>query len=216
MLATEDGGKTWAVQQRGGQRAGVMFVHSSPDTIPLEAVAKLGGDEGYLTAAVRVTSADPTTAPMKHAGDPQRWSEAVRRAGGTAGECLWQFPLASHQTGLTAEQLIGNWDKLHGGTAGEMLLRQLVLAIRMWQPEVVGTDPAGKEDALVDVAVRGGVRSRRRPEGIPGTVGATRAAVGGEETPYGLASPDAGRNLPEHITLDGAQPPPRSATVHAT
>src|SRR5207237_108591 len=91
VLATEDGGKTWAVQQCGGQRAGVMCVHATPDTIPLEAVAKLGGDEGYLTAAVRVTSADPASAPMKHAGDPQRWAEAVRRAGGAAGECLWQF-----------------------------------------------------------------------------------------------------------------------------
>src|SRR5207302_10230187 len=103
-------GKSWKVQQRGGHRVAALFIHAGPGTTPLEAVAHLA-DDGYLTAAVRVMSADPAAALPRQAADPQRWAEAQRRCGGAAGEWLWQFPLAAHQVGLPAKELVAYWDK---------------------------------------------------------------------------------------------------------
>src|SRR5205807_5435934 len=74
ILATADGGRSWAVQRRGGQRAAVLFVHARPSGATSETVAALGAEEGYLTAAVRVTAADPTTADVRHATDAARWA----------------------------------------------------------------------------------------------------------------------------------------------
>src|SRR5207237_4932210 len=55
VLGTTDGGRTWTVQRRGGQRAAVLFIHARADDAALETVAALGAEDGYLTAAVRVT-----------------------------------------------------------------------------------------------------------------------------------------------------------------
>ncbi|HLW65862.1 MAG TPA: YCF48-related protein, partial [Gemmataceae bacterium] len=130
ILTTEDGGQTWKVQRRGGQRAAVMFIQASEKNLPLESIVQLGADEGYLCTAIRVTCADPASAPLSRANDAQRFSEGLRLAGGAAGESLWQFPLAAHQTELEAKDMLGSWDRLHGQKAKETLLRQLVLAIR--------------------------------------------------------------------------------------
>jgi photosystem II stability/assembly factor-like uncharacterized protein len=142
ILATTDGGKNWKIQRRGGERAAVLFIHAGPRTLPLDAMTQLGADDGYLIAALRVISADPTTAPIKRASDPQRWSQAVRSAGGAVGASMWQFPLQSAQASLGAKELLTTFDPLHGNRAGEMMLRHLVLALRMWQPDVVVCDDA--------------------------------------------------------------------------
>jgi photosystem II stability/assembly factor-like uncharacterized protein len=159
ILATEDGGKTWEVQRRGGGRAAVLLVHARPGGVPLETVAGLGGDEGYLTAAVRVVAPDPATAAPARSAEAHRFAAAVRSAGGGAGESLWQFPLPQHLAGGDKAALLKGWDGRHGGRAAEELLRQLVLALRVWRPEVVVTDAAAgadatPADALIVEAVR--------------------------------------------------------------
>src|SRR6185295_13109548 len=62
ILGTADGGKTWTVQRRGGQRAAVLFANARPAGLPLDTVARVGGQEGYLTTSVRVTTADSASA----------------------------------------------------------------------------------------------------------------------------------------------------------
>ncbi|HYP64355.1 MAG TPA: YCF48-related protein, partial [Acidocella sp.] len=208
ILGTEDGGRTWRIQQCAGERsahrAAVVFLHASPETLPLEALASLGGDEGYLAAAVRVTAADPTAAPLKRAADPQRWAEAVRRAGGAAGECLWQFPLAQYQANLPAKELMAAWDKLHDGHAAEMLLRQLVLSLRIWQPDVVVTDPSGSDDSLVDVAVREAFVRAADPNAFPEQLEQLGLKPCTAKKLYGLAA--NGVKLPEQVVMDGTLP----------
>lgn len=140
ILATTDGGKTWQAQQRGGQRLAVLQVHARPDSTLLDATALLGGRDGYLTGVVRVTAPDGTTAALGRASEGARFSAAVRLAGGAAGEMLWQFPLGSHLTGTNRDDLLLAWNQLHGGEAADQLLRQLVLALRVWRPLVVITD----------------------------------------------------------------------------
>jgi photosystem II stability/assembly factor-like uncharacterized protein len=140
ILATSDGGKTWKVQQHGGSRAAVLFVHARPDGIPLDTAAILGGSDGYLAAALRVTAPDPNSAAPEQAAAATRLAAALRQAGGAAGEMLWQFPMPRHLADAGKEELLGYWNRLHGNRADREILRQLVLALRIWRPDVVITD----------------------------------------------------------------------------
>jgi photosystem II stability/assembly factor-like uncharacterized protein len=159
ILATADGGKSWVIQQHGGERAATLFIHARMDGLPVDAVAAVGGEEGYLTAALRVVVSDPASAPLWRASEPQRLAAAMRQAGGAASEMLWQFPAAQHYDRTAKLDLLKAWDRLHADRAREDLLRQLVLALRIWQPEVLITDNPDEKatglaaDALVAEAV---------------------------------------------------------------
>ncbi|MBY0455821.1 MAG: hypothetical protein K2V38_00630, partial [Gemmataceae bacterium] len=140
ISATLDGGKTWKVQKAGGQRAATLFLHASAKSAPLDVVASVGAADGHLCAVTSLMNPDSATADPKRATDALRLRHAVRHAGGAAAEGGWAFPLSAHLSGLPARDLLASWDKLHGGKAHEQLLRQAVLAVRVWQPEVVVCD----------------------------------------------------------------------------
>jgi hypothetical protein len=95
----------------------------------------------------------------------------VRGAGGAAGETLWQFPLPQHLAGSDKADLLKSWEGRHGGAATEELLRQLVLTLRAWRPEVVVTDgdggDAGPGDLLVREAVREAFKRAADPAAFP-------------------------------------------------
>jgi photosystem II stability/assembly factor-like uncharacterized protein len=173
ILTTEDGGTSWRVQRRGGQRAALLFVHARAAGVPLEAVAALGGEEGYLTATIRIVGPDPKSAALSRASDPQRLAAAARQAGGAASEMLWQFPAPQHVARSSTAELIKSWERLHADRAPEELLRQLVLAIRIWQPSVVVTDPDDEQpgrlasDMLVGQAVRAAFKRAADPRAFP-------------------------------------------------
>jgi len=160
ILATIDGGKTWKVQQRAGARAAVLLVHARPSGLPVDTVALLGGQDGYLTTAVLVTAPDPTSANMGHAQDPSRLAAAVRKAGGAAGEMFWQFPISQHLARADEREILKDWDRMHSDRSSAGLLRHLVLTIRMWRPDVLITDfPDSKisgwtSDSLIVQALR--------------------------------------------------------------
>lgn len=147
ILSTPDGGNSWRVQQRGGQRAAVLFIHARASGLPVDTVSVLGGEDGYLAAGLRVLAPDPATAALSKAGDAQRFAAAVRLAGGAAGEMLWQFPLPQHLAGAGKLGMLEAWNRLHGDRATDELLRQLVLALRMWRPSVVVTDHPDEQAA---------------------------------------------------------------------
>jgi photosystem II stability/assembly factor-like uncharacterized protein len=140
ILTTENGGKNWKLQRRGGQRAAVLFIHSRPTGMQVDTVAVLGGQEGYLTVGLRANGSDPLSAAPGRASEGLRFAAAVRMAGGTAGEMLWQFPVPQHLATAEGNDLLKSWDQLHAERSAEELLRQLVLALRIWRPEVVVTD----------------------------------------------------------------------------
>lgn len=155
ILGTTDGGRNWTVQRRGGQRAATLFVHAKNVDVPLETVALLGAEDGYLTTSIRVTAADPATAALPRSADNFRWSAAARKAGGASADCLSAFPLAQHHDGATRSELLDAWTGAIGGNASEALVRQIALQIRTWQPEVVVTDFAGAPlETIVVEAVR--------------------------------------------------------------
>jgi photosystem II stability/assembly factor-like uncharacterized protein len=160
VVATSDGGKTWQVQRRGGQRAAVLFLHARPGGIPLDTVAQLGGQDGYLCAALRVTASDLATAALDRSMEGARFAAAVRQAGGAAGEMLWPFPISSHLLRVPRMELLRAWNAMQEDQAADQLLRQLVLTIRMWKPAVLITDSSEEKangfgcDALLAEAVQ--------------------------------------------------------------
>jgi photosystem II stability/assembly factor-like uncharacterized protein len=156
-VATNDGGKTWQVQHRGGEHAAVLSIHARPAGIPLDTAALLGEQDGYLTANLVVAAPESTSADLGRSGAEFRTNEAYRQAGGAVSESLWQFPIASHLTHTDRDMLIASWNKLHGGRAPEEFLRQVVLAIRAYRPEVILTDCLESDncaDALTAEAVK--------------------------------------------------------------
>lgn len=160
ILNTTDGGKTWRVQRRGGQRCAVLLISSRPSRLPADAIAVAGARDGYLAAAFCVNAADPAGAPSDEAHEGVRFAAAVRKAGGAAGEVLWQFPLADYMAEAGKPDLLKAWDGPHAGRAAEDYLRQVVLALRVWRPDVVVTDHPDADrnpnpaDALVAEAAR--------------------------------------------------------------
>jgi photosystem II stability/assembly factor-like uncharacterized protein len=140
ILHTADGGQNWRVQHRGGQRAALLFVHARPTGLPVDTVAQFGGEEGYLATGLRISSADPLSSPPERAAEPERLAAAMRLAGGAAGEVLWQFPVPQHLARAERNELIQSWNLLYADHAAQELLRQLVLAIRIWRPSVILTD----------------------------------------------------------------------------
>lgn len=173
VLATVDGGKTWSVQRQGGMRSAILFVHANAKSVPLDTVAALGGEEGYLAAALSVTCADPATFAKKYnsdaeriaaamkAADPLRATDnerlglAMRLSGGAAGEVMWQFPIAGFQESPSAQAILDTWAEKHDEKAANAMLRQIVLALRTWRPDVIVTDPPSDELAkAVNLVVR--------------------------------------------------------------
>jgi photosystem II stability/assembly factor-like uncharacterized protein len=169
ILATTDGGKTWKLQRRGGQRTAALFVNARAAGAPLEAIALVGGQDGYLTASLRVTAADPASAAPARAADGIRFAAAVRQAGGAAAETLWQFPVPSYLAHSSRDDLLPAWDQRHAGRAAEQLLRQAVLALRVWRPDVVVTDAPGAPgaDGLVAEAMREAFKAAADPKMFP-------------------------------------------------
>jgi photosystem II stability/assembly factor-like uncharacterized protein len=177
ILTTSDGGLTWNVQRQGGKRAAVLMVHARLEDVPVDAVALLGADEGYLAAVLQVTTPDPATAPLRRAAERARSGVALRQAGAAAAESLWQFPLPHYLAQAGGEDVLKHWHKGHAGRAERELLRQLVLALRLWRPEVVITDPASAPasarrvprpvGALIAEALQEAVRQAEDPASFP-------------------------------------------------
>ena len=139
----------------------------------MDTIARLGGEDGYLVSALWVTASDPASASFRQAAESQRWSAAVRLAGGAAGETLWQFPLPQHLVRASGNDLLKSWDRLHDGKAAEELLRQLVLAIRIWRPSVIVTDHPDSavtgcpSEAVVAEAVHQAFQRAADPKAFP-------------------------------------------------
>jgi photosystem II stability/assembly factor-like uncharacterized protein len=178
ILGTADGGKTWKIQRRGGHRAAVLIVTARAEGLPAGTIAVLGGDEGYLCAAVRVSCADPASAAPGQATEDARLAEAVRLAGGCAGEVLGRFPLPQHLMYADAATFARAWGRSQDEARGlDELERQLVLAIRIWRPDVIITDnpdprsPTGQSGALVALVTRRAFQRAGQADVYPEQIG---------------------------------------------
>jgi photosystem II stability/assembly factor-like uncharacterized protein len=198
IVATADGGRSWRIQHRGGDRTPVLFVHARAAGSCIDAVAAVGAREGFLTAGVCVTAPELRSAAPRHVADGPRFAAAMRQAGGAAGEMLWQFPLPSHLRYAGKKDLLHAWNTLHDDKAAEQLLRQLVLAVRIWRPDVIVTDSEGAaEDAVVAEVVREAFVRAADPKSFPEQIGALGLAPWTVSKLYGVTEGKAG-----DVTLD--------------
>jgi photosystem II stability/assembly factor-like uncharacterized protein len=146
ILATRDGGKTWQRQSGGGTRAAYIGFYSRAQEIPLELVARLSADEGYL-AAIEILNRDDVEIHSAVDRTAQAHEAAVR-AGASAAGAAWRFPLRQAGLKLSAEQLVEVWNQANDGASLDKLESHIVSRIRMWRPSVVFTtaaDPRGGE-----------------------------------------------------------------------
>lgn len=171
ILCSTDGGQKWTVQRCGGQRATVLFTHADPRNVPMETVAAVGGRDGYFAAALGITSTDPQSTKSDRNADEFRLAAAARLAGGAAGECEWQFPVPTHLGVCDPKTLLAAWDQRHSGKASDALVRRLVLAMRIWSPEVVVSDElsnaVGPAEQLVLTALQQAFKMAEDPNAFP-------------------------------------------------
>jgi photosystem II stability/assembly factor-like uncharacterized protein len=170
ILATTDGGATWQIQRQGGKRAAALVVQARAEDLPLDALARLGAAGGYLTTALHVVTADPASAAPSTATESLRYAAAARAAGGLTGETLWAFSLPQHVANAGRDQVLDCWNRRHAQQAPQELLRQLVLALRLWRPAVVIGDPSQSKfgtQALVAEALQEAVRQAGDPKAFP-------------------------------------------------
>jgi photosystem II stability/assembly factor-like uncharacterized protein/tetratricopeptide (TPR) repeat protein len=207
ILSTADGGKSWRAQHRGGQRAALLFVHARPTAVPLDTMALAGGEGGYLATGLVVLAEDPVSAAPGRSTEPQRLVAAVRQVGGAAGERLWQFPMPQHLADADQKTLLQAWNRLHQDRAPEELLRQLVLALRIWRPSVVVTDhpdarvTGSAVDALVAEALHAAFSAAADPKAFPEQI----EDLGLEAWPVAKAYCTWDKNSGSQVTLDLTQ-----------
>jgi len=138
ILATTDGGATWRRQRGEHRRAAYAGIFGRANAIPLELVARLSNEEGYLGAMELLSREDLEIRPTQV--DPVRQAhEATAAAGGSATRAAWRFPLRDAGLRLAAEQIVAGWDSANDGEALNRLEAYVVGRIRMWRPSVVFT-----------------------------------------------------------------------------
>ena len=86
------------------------------------------------------------------------------------GETLWHFPLPQYLEGSDKRTILAHWNRLHANDAEKELMRQLVLALRIWRPSVLfSAHPNSKLPlaALLGEAVQEAVKRAADPGEFP-------------------------------------------------
>ena len=150
ILSTDDGGRSWRRQRTGGTRAALLAIYSEPRSAPLEALARLSANDGYLAAVEILHRRDEQPVERESQTYGERARAALIDSGASAAHTAWQFPPPSGTT-FSAEQMVAAWNRANDGEGVERLEAHLVRQIRCWRPEVVlthsasphGDDPLG-------------------------------------------------------------------------
>ncbi len=140
ILATRDGGRTWLTQRQGGARVALLGVFSEPENIPFELLARVAGNDGYLTAVEVINRRDVEISSQHEDSLARRTHEAVAAVGGSAAEMASQFPLRQRGLQMNAESTLAGWSSGDAGGA-QRLKEYLVKKIRQWRPDVIVTEP---------------------------------------------------------------------------
>ena len=137
ILHTADGGRSWQRQRSGGTRLALLCIVADEQEIPLELMARLGGDEGYLCVAKVVGRRGGTKSVEVSPED--RIQDAFVVAGGSCACRSWQFPVRGRELLLSEDRVVELWNHEHDGRAIPILKADLVRTIRTWRPDVIVT-----------------------------------------------------------------------------
>ena len=145
ILRTTDGGSSWSVCRAGRRRAAILAIHSRPDRIPFGMLAKQGGDEGFRSVAIvvpRRDSNEETDLSLE-----RQMHDAVTTVGGSGAAPGWRLPIALPEVDSRVDLLTAEWQKHTEGRLVEVVVSNLVAAIRSWRPSVVVVEEPSENDA---------------------------------------------------------------------
>ncbi len=137
ILGTSDGGQSWQRRRGGGARAALLAFYGQSGEVPLEVIARLATEEGYLGVVEVLCRQDLGARRDEHVDSAAALHDAVVRAGASVATSAWQFPIREPGLGLSARQIIQAWDTQSEGRALDELDAYLVRQIRVWRPTVV-------------------------------------------------------------------------------
>jgi hypothetical protein len=157
ILSTHDGGRSWQRQRQGGTRTALLAVFARDADVPLELLAKYGGEDAYLAAVSLLDSGSGSTT-----------SDSLALAGATATDSAWRFPLPKADLNFKSADLVAILDRENDGHAIERLQSYLVRQLRMWRPSVVVTRQGDNPlDSLVRSLVTRAVQAAGDPTQYP-------------------------------------------------
>jgi photosystem II stability/assembly factor-like uncharacterized protein len=142
ILATSDGGRSWQRQRSGGTRAALVAFYGRSEDVPLELLARLSGNDGYLGAVEILTRRADAGGDRFPESAAARTHAALVDSGASAVHAAWNFPLPPASVAHTAEQIVEAWNRLNDGEGIERMEGFLVRQIRCWRPEIVVTHAA--------------------------------------------------------------------------
>lgn len=145
ILRTTDGGSSWTVCRAGRRRAAILSIHTRPDRIPFGMLAKQGGDEGFRSVAIVVPRRDANT--ETDLSIERQMHDAVTTVGGSGAGLGWRLPIALPEVDTSVDLLTAEWQKHTEGKLVEVVVSNLVAAIRTWRPSVVVVEEPADDDA---------------------------------------------------------------------
>lgn len=175
VLSTSDGGRSWQRQRAGGARAAALAIFSEAETVPLEMITRLAGQDGYLLAVELLARRDvePAGNSGEAASAADRATAAMLSQGASSTSAAWRFPLRQQGVQRTSEQVVAGFNAANDGQGIQQLDAWLVRQIRAWRPSVIithsasprGDDPVGHViNQLVLQAVEHAADPTRLPE----------------------------------------------------
>ena len=166
ILSTVDGGQTWRRQRAGAARAAVMAVAGATQDLPLELLARLCKEQGYLGVAEVLGRTDVESGPRGDVPAAARLHQALLHVGACAGEVAWEFPIRQPGLLLPAEAILDGWNRVHNGHGADALAAYVVRQIRTWRPSVI-LIPAGHGAAGLSQVVQQTVTAAAKLAGDP-------------------------------------------------
>ena len=145
ILRTTDGGSSWSVCRAGRRRAAILSIHTRPERIPFGMLAKQGGDEGFRSVAIVVPRRDASA--ETDLSLERQMHDAVTTVGGSGAGLGWRLPIALPEVDTSVDLLTAEWQKHTEGKLVEVVVSNLVAAIRTWRPSVVVVEEPGEDDA---------------------------------------------------------------------
>ena len=145
ILRTTDGGSSWTVCRAGRRRAAILAIHTRPEKIPFGMLARQGGDEGFRSVAIVVPRRD--AAVETELSLERQMQDAVTTVGGSETRLGWRLPIALPDVDTSVDLLTAEWQMHTEGKLVEVVVSNLVAAIRTWRPSVVVVEEPVEDDA---------------------------------------------------------------------
>lgn len=146
ILATEDGGKTWILQREGGRRLSFLCLATRAEDVPFEAIAKLGGEEGYFGGVQLLMRDDREGWGKTTISCEDRVHEAVVKCGGVGAWESWPFPVDPNYLRVPLQKLVERINRENDGKGLLMFRESLIRSIRQHRPNVILlADPGVRE-----------------------------------------------------------------------